>query len=56
VDHGPPIGATGAVLTTKLIHAMRRDGAALSRFASAAVRASRWLSNYCIENTKIMDF
>ena len=26
VAHGHPIGATGAVLTTKLIHAMRRDG------------------------------
>jgi acetyl-CoA C-acetyltransferase len=26
VAHGHPIGATGAVLTTKLIYAMRRDG------------------------------
>jgi acetyl-CoA C-acetyltransferase len=26
VAHGRPIGATGAVLTTKLIHSMRRDG------------------------------
>jgi acetyl-CoA C-acetyltransferase len=26
VAHGHPIGATGAVLTTKLIHPMRRDG------------------------------
>jgi acetyl-CoA acetyltransferase len=26
VAHGHPIGATGAVLTTKLIHWMRRDG------------------------------
>ena len=26
VAHGHPIGATGAVLTTKLIHSMRRDG------------------------------
>jgi acetyl-CoA C-acetyltransferase len=26
IAHGHPIGATGAVLTTKLIHAMRRDG------------------------------
>src|SRR5262245_15413592 len=25
VAHGHPIGATGAVLTTKLIHSMRRD-------------------------------
>jgi len=28
VAHGHPIGATGAVLTTKLVHAMRRDGIA----------------------------
>jgi acetyl-CoA C-acetyltransferase len=28
VAHGHPIGATGAVLATKLIHAMRRDGLA----------------------------
>jgi acetyl-CoA C-acetyltransferase len=26
VAHGHPIGATGAVLTTRLIHSMRRDG------------------------------
>jgi acetyl-CoA C-acetyltransferase len=26
VAHGHPIGATGAVLTTKLIQSMRRDG------------------------------
>jgi acetyl-CoA C-acetyltransferase len=26
VAHGHPIGATGAVLTTKLVHALRRDG------------------------------
>ena len=26
VAHGHPIGATGAVLTTRLMHAMRRDG------------------------------
>jgi acetyl-CoA C-acetyltransferase len=26
VAHGHPIGATGAVLTTKLIHSMQRDG------------------------------
>jgi acetyl-CoA C-acetyltransferase len=26
VAHGHPIGATGALLTTKLIHSMRRDG------------------------------
>jgi acetyl-CoA C-acetyltransferase len=26
VAHGHPIGATGAVLTAKLIHSMRRDG------------------------------
>jgi acetyl-CoA C-acetyltransferase len=28
IAHGHPIGATGAVLTTKLIHSMRRDGLA----------------------------
>ncbi|MBL8704169.1 MAG: acetyl-CoA C-acetyltransferase [Rhodospirillales bacterium] len=27
IAHGHPIGATGAVLTTRLIHSMRRDGA-----------------------------
>jgi len=26
VAHGHPIGATGAVLTTKLVHSMKRDG------------------------------
>jgi acetyl-CoA C-acetyltransferase len=26
IAHGHPIGATGAILTTKLIHSMRRDG------------------------------
>jgi acetyl-CoA acetyltransferase len=26
IAHGHPIGATGAVLTTNLIHSMRRDG------------------------------
>ena len=26
VAHGHPTGATGAILTTKLIHSMRRDG------------------------------
>jgi acetyl-CoA C-acetyltransferase len=26
IAHGHPIGATGAVLTTRLIHGMRRDG------------------------------
>jgi acetyl-CoA C-acetyltransferase len=26
IAHGHPIGATGAALTTKLIHSMRRDG------------------------------
>jgi acetyl-CoA C-acetyltransferase len=25
IAHGHPIGATGAVLTTRLLHAMRRD-------------------------------
>jgi acetyl-CoA C-acetyltransferase len=26
VAHGHPIGATGAILATRLLHAMRRDG------------------------------
>ncbi|MEA3087011.1 MAG: acetyl-CoA C-acetyltransferase [Paraburkholderia sp.] len=26
IAHGHPIGATGAVLTTRLMHSMRRDG------------------------------
>jgi acetyl-CoA C-acetyltransferase len=26
IAHGHPIGATGALLTTRLIHSMRRDG------------------------------
>src|SRR5262249_24348665 len=26
IAHGHPIGATGALLTTRLLHAMRRDG------------------------------
>jgi acetyl-CoA C-acetyltransferase len=26
IAHGHPIGATGAVLTTRLIHSLRRDG------------------------------
>ena len=26
IAHGHPIGATGAVLTTRLIHSMKRDG------------------------------
>jgi acetyl-CoA C-acetyltransferase len=26
IAHGHPIGATGAVLTTRLLHAMRREG------------------------------
>ena len=26
IAHGHPIGASGAVLTTRLLHAMRRDG------------------------------
>ena len=43
VAHGHPIGATGAVLTTKLIHSMRRDGLkrGIVTCASAAARASR---------------
>ncbi len=43
VAYGHPIGATGAVLTTKLIHSMRRDGLkhGLVTYASAAARESR---------------
>lgn len=26
IAHGHPIGASGAVLTTRLLHSMRRDG------------------------------
>ena len=26
IAHGHPIGATGAVLTTRLLHSMQRDG------------------------------
>ena len=26
IAHGHPIGATGAVLTTRLLHSMKRDG------------------------------
>ena len=26
IAHGHPIGATGAILTTRLLHAMQRDG------------------------------
>jgi acetyl-CoA C-acetyltransferase len=26
IAHGHPIGATGAILTVRLLHAMRRDG------------------------------
>jgi acetyl-CoA C-acetyltransferase len=26
IAHGHPIGATGAVLTTRLVHSMKRDG------------------------------
>ena len=46
IAHGHPIGASGAVLTTRLLHSMKRDGssAASSRCASAAARASRWRS------------
>ena len=40
VAHGHPIGATGAVLTTRLLHSMKRDGLAKgsSPFASAAAK------------------
>ena len=26
IAHGHPIGATGAILTTRILHAMRREG------------------------------
>ena len=43
IAHGHPIGATGAVLTTRLLHSMQRDGIKreLSRCASAVARGSR---------------
>jgi acetyl-CoA C-acetyltransferase len=47
IAHGHPIGgATGAVLTTRLIHSMRRDGLkrGSSRRASGVARVSRWPS------------
>jgi acetyl-CoA acetyltransferase len=42
IARGHPIGTTGAVLTTRLIHAVRRDGpsAASPRCAPTAVKAS----------------
>ena len=44
VAHGHPIGATGAVLTTKLIHSMCRDRLTrgLVTLCIEAARASRW--------------
>jgi acetyl-CoA C-acetyltransferase len=62
IAHGHPIGATGAVLTTRLVHSMRRDGlkrgivtlcaatvssGESSLCASAAVKASRSRSKLC---------
>jgi acetyl-CoA C-acetyltransferase len=43
IAHGHPIGATGAVLTARLIHSMRRDGLrrGLVTCASVAAKASR---------------
>ena len=43
IAHGHPIGASGAVLTTRLLHSMKRDGVkrASSHSASAAVRELR---------------
>jgi acetyl-CoA C-acetyltransferase len=51
VAHGHPIGATGAVLATKLIHSTRRDGsrAVWWRFALAGVKASRSRWRCCIK-------
>jgi Thiolase, C-terminal domain len=55
VAHGHPIGATGAVLTTKLIHSMRRDG--LSRgpvtFCLGGGKVSRWRSKCCTEDAEV---
>jgi acetyl-CoA C-acetyltransferase len=44
IAHGHPIGATGAVLTARLLYSMRRDGLKRGslRCASAAARGSRW--------------
>lgn len=51
VAHGHPIGATGAALTTKLIHSMRRDGLkrGLVTLCIGGGRASRWRSKRCTE-------
>lgn len=44
IAHGHPIGATGAILTVRLLHAMQRLGLRRGgcHCASAAVRASLW--------------
>ena len=43
IAHGHPIGATGAVLTTRLLHSMQRDGVkrGVVTSVSAAAKASR---------------
>ena len=45
IAHGHPIGATGAVLTTRLLHSMKRDGIkrGVVTLCIGGVRASRCL-------------
>ena len=54
IAHGHPIGASGAVLTTRLLHSMQRDGLKKesSRSALAAARESHLRWNRCIEVMK----
>jgi acetyl-CoA C-acetyltransferase len=49
IAHGHPIGATGAALTTRLLHSMHRDGIkrGSSRCVSAADKASHWRLKPC---------
>jgi len=50
VAHGHPIGATGAVLTSSFTRCgATGSSVALSRFASAAAKASRLRSKPCTE-------
>jgi acetyl-CoA acetyltransferase len=46
ISLGHPIGATGAIIATKLVHELHRIGGRYGwpPCASAAVRASRWWS------------
>ena len=54
VAHGHPIGATGAVLTTKIIHSMRRDGLkrGLVTLCIGGGQASRWRSRRCTKSRR----